>query len=64
MKKLEQEQNRNKALREAGLSTDGGYGGGYGGYADLKQEDKKNIPYLMNISDDPTLAGMLVYHLK
>ena len=45
------EENRKKALKEAGLETE-------------KDSSKENLPYLMNISEDPTLAGMLIYHLK
>jgi hypothetical protein len=45
------EENRNKALKEAGLETE-------------KDKNKDNLPYLMNISEDPTLAGMLIYHIK
>lgn len=52
LKKLEMEKNRNKALQDAGFATD-----------NASLEDKK-FPYLMNISDDPTLAGMLLYNIK
>lgn len=45
------EKNRQKALKDAGLETDAN-----------KEKDK--LPYIMNISEDPTLAGMLIYHLK
>lgn len=50
-KKAEMEENRKKALKEAGLETE-------------KDASKENLPYLMNISEDPTLAGMLIYHIK
>ena len=48
IKKLEQGENRRKALREAGISTD-----------IFGME-----PCLMNNSDDPTLGGVLIYPLK
>ena len=51
-KKLEMELNRMKALKEAGLETE------------KENEEKAKLPYIMNISEDPTLAGMLIYHLK
>lgn len=53
LKKLEMEKNRNKALQDAGFGSDNA----------ATVEDKK-YPYLMNISDDPTLAGMLLYNIK
>ena len=46
------ELNREKALKDAGLETE------------KQLEAQKNLPYIMNISEDPTLAGMLIYHLK
>ena len=52
-KKLKEE--RDKALADAGLSQDelqDAFGVG------------KDCPYLLNISDDPTLAGCLMYFLK
>lgn len=52
LKKLEMEKNRNKALQDAGFATD------------ATTVDDKKYPYLMNISDDPTLAGMLLYNIK
>lgn len=45
------QENRKKALQEAGLETQ-------------KDPNKDKLPYIMNISEDPTLAGMLIYHLK
>lgn len=45
------EENRKKALKEAGLETE-------------KDANKDKLPYIMNISEDPTLAGMLIYHLE
>ena len=51
MRKKEMEENRKKALEEAGLETE-------------KDAEKEKLPYIMNISEDPTLAGMLMYHLK
>lgn len=46
------DKNRQKALQDAGFATEA-----------MSTEDKK-LPYLMNISDDPTLAGMLLFNLK
>ena len=51
-RKAEMEENRKKALKEAGLETD------------KKDPNEDKLPYLMNISEDPTLAGMLMYKLK
>ena len=45
------EKNRQKALQDAGFATEANI-------------EEKKYPYLMNISDDPTLAGMLLYNIK
>lgn len=46
------EENRKKAFLEAGLETD------------KKDPNEDVLPYIMNISEDPSLAGMLMYKLK
>ena len=43
--------NRQKILKEAGLS----------GNNDVNE---RKAPYIMNISEDPTLLGMLLYDIK
>ena len=45
------EENRKKALKQAGLETN-------------KDPNEDKLPYIMNISEDPSLAGMLMYKLK
>ena len=47
------ELNRKKMLEEAGLSNN----------QESKIDDRK-FPYIMNISQDPTLLGMLLYDIK
>jgi len=41
-------------LKKAGLAILG---------AGMQQEDTKT-PYIINISEDPTIAGLLIYRLK
>ena len=50
--KEEIEKNRKKLLDEAGISSQS---------TDI---NKKKFPYIMNVSEDPTLIGMLLYDLK
>ena len=45
------EENREKMLKEAGLS----------GNNDVNE---RKFPYIMNVSEDPTLLGMLIYDIK
>lgn len=60
MKELEQERkmkeeienNRKKLLEEAGLSQQ------------TTNINERKFPYIMNVSEDPTLLGMLLYDLK
>lgn len=51
-KSAEIEAGRRKLLEEAGLSKN------------LTDINERKEPYIMNVSDDPTLLGMLVYDLK
>lgn len=53
--KAEIEERRRKALLDGGLSLD-----------EIREEFKlsDDCPYMINISDDPTLAGCLVHYLK
>ena len=46
------EENRKKILEEAGLSKN------------MTDINERKDPYIMNVSDDPTLLGMLLYDLK
>ena len=48
--KQEIEQNRKKLLEEAGLSS--------------QNINERKLPYIMNVSEDPTLMGMLLYDIK
>lgn len=50
--KAEIEENRKKLLAEAGLSSQS---------TDINE---RKFPYIMNVSEDPTLLGMLLYDLK
>ena len=54
-KREEIEKARRQMLADGGLSVD-----------ELREEMKidPNTPYLVNISDDPTLSGCLIYYLK
>lgn len=45
------EQNRRKMLEEAGLSQQ-------------TNINQRKFPYIMNVSEDPTLLGMLLYDIK
>lgn len=45
------EQNRKKMLEEAGLSKQSNI-------------NERKFPYIMNVSEDPTLLGMLLYDIK
>jgi hypothetical protein len=45
------EKNRKKMLDEAGLSQQ----------VDINE---RKFPYIMNVSEDPTLMGMLLYDIK
>lgn len=45
------EKNRKKLLEEAGLSQQSNI-------------NERKLPYLMNVSEDPTLLGMLLYDIK
>ena len=47
------ENNRKKMLEEAGLSA-----------GEQSNVNERNFPYIMNVSDDPTLLGMLLYDIK
>jgi hypothetical protein len=49
--KEEIEKNRAKVLEEAGLSQQSNL-------------NERKFPYIMNVSDDPTLLGMLLYDIK
>ena len=49
--KEEIEKNRQKLLKEAGLSQQ-------------QNINQRKMPYIMNVSEDPTLLGMLLYDLK
>jgi hypothetical protein len=46
------ENNRKKMLEEAGLS------------AQQSNVNERKFPYIMNVSEDPTLLGMLLYDIK
>lgn len=50
--KEEIEKNRKKLLDEAGLSQQN------------TNINERKFPYIMNVSEDPTLLGMLLYDLK
>jgi hypothetical protein len=45
------EANRQKMLKEAGLSGE-------------QNINERKSPYIMNVSEDPTLLGMLLYDIK
>ena len=49
--KEEIQKNRKKLLEQAGISSQ----------QDINQ---RKFPYIMNVSEDPTLLGMLIYDLK
>lgn len=51
----ELEAKRKSALQDAGLDA-GELAEGFG--------VSKDAPHLLNISDDPTMAGLLIFHLK
>ena len=46
------EKNRKKLLQEAGLSQSN------------TDVNERKFPYIMNVSEDPTLLGMLLYDIK
>lgn len=53
--RLEVGNKRKEALKDAGLSTEELW--------DMIGASK-DTPFIMNISDDPTMAGVLIFYLK